>query len=150
MRALRDVLHPQRARWRNLYLGLAAVATVVAGLLAMHSLNIASHHTEVAVAHHSDAPVGQPGAIDEHHRADPATASSTPFEIETCRGACGMDSVLGACILALLAASALLARTAALSRTSAIHLILARSIAAVASGAAPAPPSLLVLSISRT
>ena len=150
MRVLRDVLHPQRALWRKLLLCLAAVATIVAGLLAMHSLNLSSHHNEVVVAQHGDPVVAQPGAVDEHHHADSANASLAADEIGTCDGACGMNSMLGGCILALLVASALLAGAATLSRTSAIHLVLARSLAAAASVATPAPPSLHLLSISRT
>lgn len=150
MRALRDVLHPQGTLWRRLLLGLAAVATIVAGLLAMHSLNLSSHHNEVVVAQHNDSVVTQPAAAAEHHHADSANALSAFDETGTCGGACGMNSVLGACVLALLAVSALLAAAATPSRSSAIHRILARSIAAVASVVTLAPPSLHILSISRT
>lgn len=150
MRALREVLHPQRALWRKLLLGLAAVATIVAGLLAMHSLNLPSHHNEVVVAQPGVAVVAQPGTVDEPHHTASAIASLAADDTGTCDGACGMNSMLGACIFALLAAGALLAGAATLSRTSAIHLVLARSIAAVTSVAPPTPPSLHALSISRT
>lgn len=148
--ALREALHPQRLLWRRLLLGLAAVAAIVAGLLAMHSLNLSSHHNEVVVAEHSETVDGQSGAIHDHREIGSAGVANAGDETGTCGGACGMDSLLGGCILALLVASVLLAGAASITRTSTIRVALARAVTAATSLVPPAPPSLTVLSISRT
>lgn len=148
--ALREALHPQRLLWRRLLLGLAAVAAIVAGLLAMHSLNLSSHHNEVVVAEHSETVDGQPGAIHDHHEVGSAGTANAADETGTCGGACGMDSLLGGCILALLVASVLLAGAASSTRTSTTRVALVSAVTAAASLVPPAPPSLTVLSISRT
>jgi hypothetical protein len=139
MIAFRDALRPQTAIWRRVLVGLAAVAAIVAGLLAMHSLNIQSHHNEVLVA-----------AENEHHRTDLAEPVNSTAATGSCDGACGMDPMLGGCILALLAASLLLAAAATVTRSSAIGHVLVRSVTAAALRFPAPPPSLLVLSISRT
>lgn len=146
---LRDALLSQRTLWRRLLLGLSAVAAIVAGLLAMHSLNIASHHNEVVVAQHSETLVAQPAAADHHHPASTDVLQGTE-QVGSCGEGCDMSSMLGGCILALLVTSALLAGAATVSRSSGVHVILTRIIAAAASLAAPVPPSLQALSISRT
>ena len=148
--ALRDTLHPQRTLRRRLLLALAAVATIVAGLLAMHSLNLMSHHNEVVVAQHHEAVAAEPDGINEHHEAASSPVGNAADGIGTCDGACGMDPMLGACALALLVTSVLLASAATISRSSAMPNALARYVAAAVSLATPAPPSLHVLSISRT
>jgi len=148
--ALRDALHPHHALWRKLLLGLAAVAAIVAGLLAMHSLNLESHHNEVVIAEQSETVLAQPVVFNEHHHTDSAGVANVADDTGICDGACGMDSMLGACILALLVTSGLLAGAATISRSATIRHALVRSIVAAASLVPAAPPSLHVLSISRT
>ena len=115
------------------------------GLLAMHSLNLQSHSSEVAVstaeAHHNAT------ALDPDHASSPTTSGVA----DVCRGDCGTDhTMLGACILALAVGILTLVGAAVLSRWSTVGLALARLIRTTLAVIPRAPPSLTVLSISRT
>jgi hypothetical protein len=144
MNAFRDALRPQTVIWRRILVGLAAVAAIVAGLLAMHSLNIQSHHNEVLVAAHSET------VAAEHHQSDLAGPVSGTASIGSCDGVCGMDVMAGGCILALLVAGLLFAAAATVTRSATIGHVLVRSVTAAALRFPAPPPSLHVLSISRT
>jgi MFS superfamily sulfate permease-like transporter len=133
--------------WLRLLLALTAVPAVLAGLLAMHVLSGSTGETSSA-SHHAVA-VAQP--------ADPNSASvGIERHEDSLAGVCGPDCEREhqlsavACVLALLAAAFALAigtgwfRMGWLLRPVRYLSILTRS------PAEPAPPSLLVLSISRT
>lgn len=141
---LRDALRPQRSLLRNLLLVFAAVAMIVAGLLAMHSLNLESHHDEIALAEHA--------VVVGHHHADPADATMITAGVsDACPDDCGTEhSVMGACILALATAVMALFSAAIVSRWSAVGPALARLVSNANALAVPFPPSLHILSISRT
>jgi hypothetical protein len=142
--ALRVALRPQRSLVRNLLLAFACVAAVLAGLLAMHSLNLTAHHNEVALTAHAVV-------AGHQHEAPAVGASSVTTFGDPCSGGCDTEhSVMGACVLALTMAALTLFGAAIVSRWSAVGLALARLASTATSIAVPAPPSLHVLSISRT
>jgi Family of unknown function (DUF6153) len=56
--AFRGALRSRRGLWRNILITLAVVASIVVGLLAMHSLNLDYGHSDSTVAsasHHGTA-----------------------------------------------------------------------------------------------
>ena len=137
----------RRVPWLRLLLALTAVPAILAGLLAMHVLSgnageagVAGHHAMTFV---QPADVHVASAGMDHH--DPATA-----------GICGPDCErehqmsAAACVLAILVAAFALAirtgwfRMGWLLRPVRYLSLLSRS------PAEPTPPSLVVLSISRT
>lgn len=143
----------------RLLLTFATALVLIAGLLAMHSLSGSF------TGGHSDAPA----TASEPAVADPAMGAGAGaagvFEMITaggsgaghCAGDCGGasgapdDSMLMVCVLALLAAAVVLLTPALVSRLSAARALLRlqrRNILAALPH--PRPPSLIVLSISRT
>lgn len=120
-------------------LRFALVVGILAGLLAMHTLVTASSHTPTAAAavtHHAE-PGG--GAV---------TGSPAPDDCADCDPGHAMG--LMTCVLALLVAW-VLASVAPPSgrRLNALPAVALTLVAALRSFA-PAPPSLVALSISRT
>lgn len=142
--ALREALQPQSSLWRRLLLASAAVAAVLIGLLAMHALNLESHHNEVALS--------QVATPDGHHHASADEAASfAAVDADHCSGDCGREhAMLGACILALAFGAIAVLGAALLSRWSSVGLTIARLLRVATDAVAAAPPSLVVLSISRT
>lgn len=143
----------------RLLVSLAAAVALIAGLLAMHVLGIpASDHAGAGAltisehAHHSSASAhADPGEQATHLSPAPAVSG------EPCDGDCGMPAgmpthsmPMAACVLGLVGAILLLLPPA--SRALLAALEGPRRVAAQMFGAvAPLhPPSLHVLSISRT
>lgn len=114
---------------RRVLLTLGAVLAIVAGLLAMHSLNLHEEHAASA-------------ATSAHQHAEAPA--------QDCGGACGgeQSTAAAACILALL----VLVLVFGVLRTSSGAPHALRWVARMGTPVVPepAPPSLLVLSISRT
>jgi len=134
-------------RW---FVVMFAVPAILIGLLAMHVLTAGSMNeatmaspSTVSVAHHADA-VATP--------ADMGTAPSPERSAGDCGGPCmpshDMFSML--CVLALLAAVILFAARLLLSSWPASMSVLSTLHREAVSLAPPLPPSLHVLSISRT
>ena len=145
MRALRDALHPQRSLARRLLLAVFAVAALVVGLLAMHSMSLDSHNEVVAAAHSATEGHEHSTAIVNTHDASEVQLSNG------CAGDCGMGhSMLTACVLALLMAVLAVPAAALLSRWSAAVPLLAALARSAGATVALPPPSLTALSISRT
>jgi hypothetical protein len=138
IRDLRQALRPRPrpSSARGLVVAALGVAGVVLGLLAMHSLTISSPHSEMSMAAHS---------------VETAALASTESESHGCVGECSPDhSMTESCILALAFGALVLAGAAVLSRWSAVTISPARIPRVGPMPAGPAPPSLLLLSISRT
>jgi hypothetical protein len=140
---LRAALRPQAAVLRRMLLTVAAVAAIIVGILAMHSLSGDSHHTAApgvvtASASHHAAPIAMPGA-------DPSSAETT------CDGGCEPDHAMGLaeCILALLIVVIMLMPPGSLQVWARMSLGLIRILPRGAL-APRRPPSLHRLSISRT
>lgn len=131
---------PGLARW---LLVLAAVPAIVAGILTMHfltGLSATGDHAHMTSATHASA---------EHATVDPAPLLAD----ETCSTDCmpAHEMTGTACLmLALLVAFVFLPATGGSQWWLSPRAILARISVTVASLAPPHPPSLIVLSISRT
>lgn len=136
-----------RGLGRSLLLLIAVTAAIIAGLLAMHSLN---SHTEPAAPATAIAGHEHGAAVDEHVAAavtGPGTVQPvTDGECADCGGHAGMLAM--ACVLALL----LVALLILVPRGGVSWGVALRAGPALISRAAlhPRPPSLLVLCISRT
>ncbi len=124
--------------WKRLAIILLAVPAILIGLLAMHVLTIGASHAHESASHVS-MPVGE-------------SATAHQLEASNCDGLCGPEhDLLGmACILALLTTALLLTVHLTLSRWGSLPAVAIRIMARIAALAPPQPPSLLVLSISRT
>lgn len=137
------------SRWRRLAIALLAVPAILVGLLAMHVLATGGMGSSGA-AH----PAGGHGsAVALVHEAHDASANpSMPAPAEDCGGLCGPShDMLGMiCVLALLVTMVLLTFQLILIRWEQLRSVGAAILAMAASLASPAPPSLHVLSISRT
>jgi hypothetical protein len=133
--------------WLRLLLALTAVPALLTGLLAMHVLSgsageadVAGHH---AVAFAQAADVHTDAAGTDHH--DPSTA-----------GVCGPDCErehqmsAAACILAILVAAFALAIRTGWFRMGWLFRPVRSLSLLTRTPAEPTPPSLVVLSISRT
>lgn len=151
--ALAHQLRGQRAVTRTLLMMLAVVGAVIAGLLAMHSLNThattAGHGGTVAVS-------AEPAPPSAHHDASPGTAAVNTTTAATDHAGCtdcGDDHAMTwmACVLALLVSVILFARLRIgwriTLRDDVLAVIHPRS---PASAHPVSPPSLTVLCISRT
>jgi hypothetical protein len=141
--AIRSTLRPQTAVLRTVLLSLASVIAMVAGLLAMHTLNVdASTPTPIAAI----API-------EHHAYDAARTVEMPPTSDEC-GPSGCEPMhamsLMTCVLALLLISLVFGASPHISRWFVNLRILSRALVSTFLAAAPAPPSLIALSISRT
>ncbi|MGC5076167.1 DUF6153 family protein [Agrococcus sp. DT81.2] len=134
---------------------LATVTLLIAGLLGMHALSgsggHASGHGGAALAadsHHGTIPVS-PHAHDEQ--------AASPSKTASCSIACDHDAPAApghadvvACVLALLAGLIVLVPPARLGRSWAQTAVPRGPAVASAVLLAPPPPSLTLLSISRT
>lgn len=140
-------LRPSRSLWRTLIFSLAVIGTILVGLLAMHSFNIEGGHSG-----HSAS--SSAAASADHHvvSADThdATAATPLAGLAECDGDCEHTMTLMACIMALMVSMIVLGS----SRATVIETGITRVISSVVEPRgtlAPAvPPSLHVLSISRT
>lgn len=143
MISARAALRPKGTAARTILLPLLAVVALLLGLLAMHSLNLDTAHASMPAGGtaHTEAQLTTPADSDEH--------------VGDCGNDCAPEhSMLTmACVLALLVGSALIAGAAIRSflNTKALwRLVPVAGLPSLASLAPPKPPSLLVLSISRT
>lgn len=140
------------SRWRRLAIALFAVPAILIGLLAMHVLtndgmtdSSASHATS---SHATDSALA--------HSEEPAVAAAMNpgawVPDEDCGGLCGPghDMLSMICVLALLVTIVLLTLHLVLSRWEELRRVLLALIAKAVALAPPTPPSLYVLSISRT
>jgi len=143
MSAVGRFVRPQRTLLREVLLTLVAVAAIVVGLLAMHSLNLdntqhgaGSAAQMAAPAHHETgtAPLGEHGSSSD------------------CAGVCGPghSMTVMACVLVLLVTMIVLGARLAVSRWHELRRWAAALVAWAVALAPPTPPSLHVLSISRT
>ncbi|MFD1716140.1 DUF6153 family protein [Amnibacterium flavum] len=143
MISTRAALRPKATAARTILLPLLAVVALLLGLLAMHSLNLDTAHAAMPAGGtaHAEAHLTMPAGSDEH--------------VGDCGNDCAPEhSMLTmACVLALLVGSALIAGAAVRSfrNTSAPWRVAPLAgLPALAVLIPPKPPSLLVLSISRT
>lgn len=139
--------HADRRVLRRLALGVLGVAALVVCLLALnHGAGYsASGSSKVAVAAQT-APSPDQVTTSARDRGTP------PLSREPCGVACAptLGVVAVACLLVVQVAVALLVADLILTRRSLLHQILVDLAAKAAALAPPAPPSLVVLSISRT
>lgn len=141
--AIRSAVRPQGAVLRTMLLSLLGVVGIIAGLMAMHTLSVdAPAHTPVAAV----APM-------EHHADDPARTAGMPATSNEC-GPAGCEPMhamgLMTCVLALLLVSLAFGAAPHISRWFVNLRTLSRVLLTAFIAAAPTPPSLVALSISRT
>lgn len=147
MKTIRLLVSTQSTMHRVFFTFGIAVA-LIAGLLAMHTLSASDTHVESApaasAAAHDNVAVGagmNSAAVDAGHCAgDCGVPGDTP----------GHSMLLMVCALALLAAVIVVLAPALLARLSMSLGVAVPVRQAVRSLLRPRPPSLLVLSISRT
>lgn len=142
----------RRSRWRRLAIALFAVPAILIGLLAMHVLTtggmsepaapqpMSAHASDSALVHSPDAEMAS------------VLGAGMPAPAEDCGGLCGPShEMLGMiCVLALLVTVVLLTLHLILIRWEQMRRTVTALAAKAAALAPPAPPSLHVLSISRT
>lgn len=138
---VRSRLDPTSKGLRSLLLALAAVIAVLLGLLAMHSLNIEPTHG--ATTMEMSAPASQ--------HAEVMPSDLDPTGLAVCDNACGQTHVMAAlaCILGMLIVTLFWGAGRSVIRSQA-RLWLAALPARLAGLPTRSPPSLHVLSISRT
>lgn len=132
---------------RRLVFMLGIAVALIAGLLAMHTLTAGTTHLESTAAISS--------AADHDEVTVGAAVEGTAADTGHCVGDCGAprnmpnhSMLMMVCVLALLAAVIVVRAPALLARLS---MPLGRvALVADAPRTSPRPPSLLVLSISRT
>ena len=141
--------HLRSSRRRRLLIALLAVPAILVGLLAMHVLTTTgmgdTSASAATPAHH----MGEASLVaNESAAGNPAM----PSPAEDCGGLCGPGhDMLGMiCVLALLVTVVLLALHLILIRWEELWRVITTLTAKAAALAPPAPPSLHVLSISRT
>jgi hypothetical protein len=127
---------------RRTLLSVVAIAAIIVGVLAMHALSTGSHHTASADAG---------SASGSHHDAGIAMSESAAPALDACGAGCEPADamVVAACILALLIVVIVLIPAA--SRQALLQM--SPGTMRIVPNGSPArrrPPSLLVLSISRT
>ena len=141
MRALPAPSASPLSGWKRLAIILLAVPAILVGLLAMHVLTTGASHAPNAheSASHVSIAVGE-------------SATARSHETTNCDGVCGPEhDMLGmACILALLITALVLTVHLTLLRWGSARAVADTIMARIAALAPPQPPSLLVLSISRT
>jgi hypothetical protein len=143
MLLLGRALLPRSGALRKVMLIVVAVAAIVVGLLAMHSLNLHEGHDSGGAMSVAAAP----------HHVVGMPAPDSPSDSPQCASPCGTgDQVMSgtACILALLATTMLLAVALSAIRWERFPRWATSLLSRVAALASPSPPSLLILSISRT
>lgn len=139
----------RNSRRRRLLITLFAVPAILIGLLAMHVLSSTGM---------GDPSV--PGAMPVHHidatslvsEESAAVSPAVPSPAEDCGGVCGPShDMLGMiCVLALLVTVVLLTLHLVLIRWEELRQIVSPLAAKALALPPPAPPSLHILSISRT
>ncbi|MCW4386543.1 DUF6153 family protein [Salinibacterium sp. SYSU T00001] len=141
-------LRPRRSLWRTLIFSLAAIGAIVVGLVAMHSLNIEGGHS----GHAASSPVA--ASADHHADADAGAADAAAVDPLASPAVCDSDCehamTVMACILALMVTLIILGASRATSISAGILRLLSPVLELKATLAPAAPPSLHVLSISRT
>lgn len=135
---------PLSSRGRRLLIAVFAVPAILIGLLAMHVLTTAGTGDSSASA-----------AMATHHMSDTtlmSEAPGAPSPAGDCGGFCGPShDMLGMiCVLALLVTVVLLSLHLILIRWEELRRVVTDLAAKAAALAPPAPPSLHVLSVSRT
>lgn len=140
--AIRSALRPHTAVLRTVLLSLLSVIAMVAGLLAMHTLTVdAPTHPPVAAVAAMEHP-------DDTARTADAPATSDECQLTNCEPTHAMGLVT--CVLALLLVSLILGAVPHVSRWLVTLRSLGRVLFSALLAAAPTPPSLTALSISRT
>lgn len=134
---------------RRLVFMLGIAVALIAGLLAMHTLTAGNAHLESAPAMSSAADHDQPMAS--------AAVEGTAADPGHCLGDCGAPGnvpdhsmLMMVCVLALLAAVIIVLAPALLARLSMSLGVVVLAADVPRALPRPRPPSLLVLSISRT
>jgi hypothetical protein len=132
--------------WRRMALGLVGVAAILVCLLAV------SHGTFTAASGSAEVVAAPQTATFAEQLPPAADPGATGSSGERCGAMClpAHEMVAATCMLVLLAAVAFLAIDLLVTRWNSIRGFLAALIAQAAALAPPAPPSLHVLSISRT
>lgn len=146
MIGLGHALRPRRTLWRTLIFSLAAIGAILVGLIAMHSFTFEGGHSGHAAA----------SAVTEsldHHVT--ASAAETTMADQTagpagCDGECEHSMTVMACILALMVTLIVLGASRATLISAGIRRVLSPVLELKATLAPAVPPSLHVLSISRT
>lgn len=138
----RHALRPQRELWRHLLLSLAVVTTIVASLLAMHSLNVEHAASESSLT--ADT------AMD-HHGAGIGTGLSPTSIAGDCGDPCAPGHLMTTmgCILALLV-SVLLVGVIRVIAWQPVRNQMIGFTERSRTPRLPVPPSLYALCISRT
>lgn len=145
MQTIRSLMHPRSFVWRTLITVGLSLAVIV-GLLAMHTMS--THH--LGPANHADH-----SAVTSDTRGDVMTAHADdmtePCDCDSVAPAQDHSAMTVACVLALLATLLLIAAPRLLrdscDGTRHLSTLSQRARRALAQAR---PPSLLVLSISRT
>lgn len=141
---------------RALLMLIVTVSLLIVGLLGMHALSGSGGHTSghggVAIA---VDPQHEPAAVSQHaqheHRASGPEAADCSSTCEHDAPAAPGHAELAACVLALLAGLIVLVPPARVARWSAAETAMPRAPAVVSAVLlVPPPPSLTLLSISRT
>jgi phosphate/sulfate permease len=132
--------------WRRVVIGLVGVAAVLVCLLAMNhgAGDIASGSGKVAAVQTAQTP--------EQIMTSTLDRGANPLSSEPCGVACAptYEVVAMACVLALLVTVVLLTAHMIVTSKTFLRQILVALAAKAAAMAPPGPPSLYVLSISRT
>lgn len=139
-------LRPRCSLWRTLIFSLAAIGTILVGLVAMHSLNIEGGHSG-----HSAAS-SLAGSAD-HHVTGGAEGAAVVDPLASpagCDSDCEHSLTVMSCILALMVTVIVLGASRATSISAGILRVLSPVLELRATLAPAVPPSLHVLSISRT
>lgn len=157
MKAVTLLTHLRSSPSRRLVIALFAVPTILLGLLAMHVL--ANGGMSQASASLTSITQTSDGASAQSPESSMAfsVGSDRPSPADDCGGGCGPShdmpshEMLGMiCVLALLISVLLLMPPLILSRWDQLQRALLAQITKAAAVAPPTPPSLHVLSISRT
>ena len=140
---IRSVAHPRNAAVRTVLLSLLGVASVVIGLLAMHTFSLdESTHTPAAAISPMEHQAG------ETARSPEPPAISGGCDTSACEPTHTM--ALMTCLLALLFVSLVFGAAPSISRWLANFRTEGRTLLSALRAAVPTPPSLISLSISRT
>lgn len=138
--------------WRRLAIALFAVPAILIGLLAMHVL-VTGSMSESGASHPMGALMADTAQVhDSDAGVIPAMSPNRPGPAGDCGGLCmpSHDMLGMICVLALLVTVVLLTLHLVLVRWEELRRIVATLTAKAAALVRSAPPSLHVLSISRT
>ena len=143
MTSLTPRAHPRV--WRRLVTGLLGVAAILVCLLAMN------HGSVSEVSGSGTTAAAAQGAQSAEQVVPALDRDVTPPAGERCGVACAPhQAVTAACILLLLVTMLVLAASLNLTRRTLLRQVLGALAARATALAPPAPPSLYLLSISRT